>query len=136
MTQLEKEVSQMRQPGEPLQEEAIKRVLTDLLTKDGWDVQTAWGHQLGADIDARKGGKRWILEVKGPGKANAESKYFDNILGEILRRMDDPAARYSIVLPDKKEYRDRWEKLPRLAKERTTIGLLLVDGEGKVSFLT
>lgn len=120
---------------EPLQEEEIKHILTDLLTRDGWDVQTAWGHALGADIDARKAGERWVLEVKGPGKANAESKYFDNVLGEILRRMDDPDARYSIVFPDKKVFRDRWAKLPRLAKERTMIDLLLVDSDGSIDRL-
>lgn len=51
----------------PLHEEEIKTILTNYFTKEGWAVKTAWGHMPGVDIDARRGNKRWMIEVKGPG---------------------------------------------------------------------
>ena len=60
--------------------------------------------------------------------------YFIGILGEILQRMNDINARYSIAFPDIEQYRRLWNKLPRLAKERTAIDLILVDETGNISF--
>lgn len=116
-----------------LQEEDIKHVLYDYLTKEGWAVEVAWGHKLGVDIDARKNGKRWLIEVKGPGSRQPmRVNYFIGILGETLQRMNDPDARYSIAFPDMRQYRGLWERLPQLAKERTTIDMLLIDSEGNI----
>jgi len=121
---------------EPLQEEAIKHILTDWLIKDGWDVQTAWGHKRGVDIDAKRGSERWLIEVKGPGASSqARVNYFLGILGETLRRMDDAGARYSIAFPDMKQYRNLWYSLPKLAKERTAIDMILVDSNGSIEKL-
>ena len=58
--------------------------------------------------------------------------YFIGILGETLQRMDDPDARYSIAFPDMRQYRGLWERLPQLAKERTTIDMLLIDSKGNI----
>ena len=124
------------QEGQDLQEEDIKRILTDKLCSDGWSVKTAWGHSPGADIDATKNGHRWLIEVKGPGsRSPMRVNYFLSILGEILQRMEDPKAKYSIALPDMEQYRRLWNKLPKLAKERTTIDLILVDQSGKLTVL-
>ncbi len=118
-----------------LQEEDIKTVLTNMLKDEGWKVTTAWGHQPGVDIDAKKGNERWLIEVKGPGSRSAmRVNYFLSILGEMLQRMDDPNARYSIALPDLKQYRGLWERLPKLAKERTTIDLILVDTNKNITY--
>ena len=119
--------------GTPLEEEDIKHILTDRLTAEGWTVKTAWGHQPGVDIDARRGQERWLIEIKGPGSRQPmRVNYFIGILGETLQRMDDPAARYSIALPDMTQYRGLWARLPKLAKERTTIDILFVDSNGNI----
>jgi len=60
--------------------------------------------------------------------------YFLSILGEILQRMDDPEAKYSIALPDIKQFRLLWERFPSLAKKRTGISILFVDSNGKISY--
>jgi len=122
-----------RPTGEPLDEESIKRILTDKLNSEGWVVKTAWAHATGVDIDARRGSDRWMIEVKGPGsRPQMRVNYFLSMLGEILQRMDDPNARYSIALPDLPQYRGLWERLPMLAKQRTGIDILFVDTDGKV----
>jgi len=61
--------------------------------------------------------------------------YFIGILGETLQRMDDAKAKYSIALPDLKQYRGLWERLPEIAKKRTQISLLLVSGKGEIQEL-
>jgi len=51
---------------------------------------------------------------------------------ELLQRMDDPDARYSIALPDMQQFRRLWQRLPQLAKARTTISALFVSPSGNV----
>lgn len=87
----------------------------------------------GIDIDACKGSDRWIIEVKGCGSRNAmRVNYFLAILGETLQRMSDPNAKYSIALPNMKQYRNLWERLPQLAKERTGISVLFVSENSQI----
>lgn len=119
-----------------LSEDEIKKVLEQWLAADGWTSKVAWGRTAGIDIDAKRGRERWIIEVKGPGSSQPmRVNYFLGMLGETLQRMDSAAARYSIALPDLKQYRGLWERLPKLAKSRTTISLLLVDTAGHVEVL-
>jgi hypothetical protein len=58
--------------------------------------------------------------------------YFLGVLGETLQRMDDPKASYSIALPDRKQFRNLWNRLPVLAKQRTQITALFVSDGGQV----
>ena len=118
-----------------LQEDDVKKILADYLTKCGWQCQIAWGHAKGSDIVATKDGDKWIIEVKGPASRQPmRVNYFISILGETLQRMDDEKARYSIAFPDLDQYRRLWDKLPALAKQRTTIDLILIDESGEIHF--
>lgn len=122
---------------EALSEDEIKRVLESFLKSGGWEVQVAWGKERGIDIEAFRGTHRWVIEVKGPGsRQQMRVNYFLAILGETLQRMDDPEARYSIALPDLQQYRNLWNRLPRLAKHRTQISLLLIGEDGAVTELS
>ena len=94
-------------------------------------LKVAWGYIHGVDIEAVKGKQRWLIEVKGPGsRPEMRVNYFIGILGETLQRMDDPDAHYSIAFPDMQAFRSLWAKLPKLAKERTGIDLILIDEKG------
>lgn len=119
-----------------LSEDQIKRILDEWLQSEGWTTQVAWGRTPGIDIDAIRGGERWVIEVKGPGsRPPMRVNYFIGILGETLQRMDDPNAHYSVALPDLKQYRGLWDRLPDLAKSRTGISLLLVSKAGAIEQL-
>ncbi|GAB6180347.1 hypothetical protein JCM14036_16660 [Desulfotomaculum defluvii] len=116
-----------------LQEDNIKDILKDHLESKGWKTQLAMGKIHGIDIDAYKDKDRWIIEVKGCGSRDAmRVNYFLAILGEILQRMNDTKAKYSIALPNMKQYRNLWSKLPRLAKEKTGVTALFVNANGKI----
>ena len=116
-----------------LQEERAKKLLEKHLHSEGWETTIAWGRKHGTDIVAKKRNKEWRIEVKGCGSLNPmRVNYFLAILGEILQRMDEEDIKYSIALPDMKQYRDLWENLPALAKKRTGISMLFVRRNGQV----
>jgi len=116
-----------------LSEDEVKRHVEAWLTESGWRVAVKWGKSQGIDVEARKGQERWIIEAKGCGSLDPmRVNYFLSMLGELLQRMTDPGARYSIALPDMKQFRGLWGRLPGLAKSRTTISALFVESSGHV----
>lgn len=118
---------------ERLSEDELKEFLDAWLHSQGWSTRIAWAKARGIDIEASRGGKRWLIEVKGLGSRDAmRVNYFLGILGETLQRMADEEAKYSIALPDVPQFRGLWSRLPELAKSRTTITALFVSPEGVV----
>jgi len=112
-------------------EDEIKQVLRDFLSSESWTILgIAWGKSRGIDIEAERGGQRWLIEVKGIGsRPQMRVAYFLGVLGELLGRMTDPQAKYSIAVPDVVQFRNLWRRLPVEAKSRTRITALFV-GEG------
>lgn len=116
-----------------LSEDAIKHALRAYLERDGWQVEVAWGKRHGTDIVAMRGSQRWHIEAKGSGsRPEMRVNYFLAILGELLQRTTDPSAKHSIALPEMRQFRRLWERLPPLAKSRTGISALFVDEDGHV----
>lgn len=117
-------------------EDLVKRHLKAWLEKDGWSVQVAWAKTRGVDIAATRNNARWLIEVKGIGSLQPmRVNYFIGMLGELLQRMDDPNASYSIALPDHPQNRGLWNRLPELAKKRTGVTMLFVNTAGNVEHL-
>ena len=116
-----------------LSEDDVKRRLKIWLEDAGWQVEIKWGHDRGIDVVAKRGSEVWVIEAKGCGSRNPmRVNYFLAMLGETLQRMEEPSARYSIALPDMKQYRGLWNRLPKLAKSRTGISALFVAPDGEV----
>lgn len=116
-----------------LGEDEVKEALVQWLARDGWTSKVAWGRQQGIDIEATRGGERWIIEVKGCGSRDAmRVNYFLAILGETLQRMDSEDAWYSIAFPNMGQYRRLWSRLPALAKTRTQISALFVEDASNI----
>lgn len=119
---------------ENLSEDQLKHILAKWLEDDGWKVSVAWAKERGLDIEAKRGNERWCIEAKGCGSLQPmRVNYFIGILGETLQRMGDPKARYSIALPDLKQFRGLWDRLPSLAKKRTSISAIFVRADGTVA---
>jgi hypothetical protein len=119
--------------NDALSEDEMKKLLEVYLRENNWTPEIAWGKTRGIDIDARRRDERWIIEVKGSGSRSAmRVNYFIAILGELLQRMKDPNAKYSIALPNMEQFVKLWSKLPPVAKERTKISCLFVDANGKI----
>jgi hypothetical protein len=45
------------------------------------------------------------------------------------------ATRYSIALPDMRQFRGLWDRLPKLAKERIGITAIFVSSDGSIIVL-
>ena len=119
-----------------LSEDEVKGFIQSWLERDGWNVKVRWGREHGIDVEARSGKRRWIIEAKGCGSLpTMRVNYFISMLGETLQRMSDADAQYSIALPDMLQFRILWSRLPRLAKDRTTISLILVGRRGNIEHL-
>lgn len=119
-----------------LSEDDVKRYVHRWLEASGWKVSVAWGRTPGIDISAEKDNQRWLIEAKGGGSLPAmRVNYFLMMLGEILQRMDDPAAQYSIALPNMAQFRGLWGRLPQLAKDRLALTALLVSQDGTVELV-
>jgi hypothetical protein len=120
-----------------LSEDNVKLHLKNWLESQGWRTTVVWRKERGIDIEAFRNNQRWIIEAKGSGSRDQmRVNYFLSILGETLQRMNDPGAKYSIALPDHRQFRNLWARLPDLAKSRTTITMLFVDLNGKVEEIT
>jgi len=119
--------------NENLSEDELKMILKNHLEQEGWKVEVAWGKKTGVDIDAYRNNKRWIIEAKGCGSRSAmRVNYFISALGELLQRMNDDNAIYSIALPNMKQYKKLWDKLPDLAKQKNKISCLFVNKNGQI----
>lgn len=134
------------QPSEPLylkpqppsldflSEDFIKKAVGDWLRNQGWKVEIAWGGERGVDILAQRSKDVWIIEAKGHGGyPQKQGNYFLNGLGELLQRMDNPTARYSLAFPEIPRYQGLWERLPKFVKGRLNLSMLFVDDKGGVS---
>ena len=116
-----------------LSEDDVKRHLGAWLKNRDWAVEIAWGQERGLDIKAEKSAERWLIEAKGGGsRPEMRVNYFLAMLGETLQRMNDPHARYSIALPNMRQFRGLWTRLPALAKSRLGITALFVSQDGGV----
>lgn len=120
-----------------LTEPVVQNIVRDYLISEGWKIEhESKGHEHGVDLKATKEDNVWYIEVKGCGSSNAmRNNYFLSVLGEILQRMEDPNAHYSIALPDMDQFRNLWEKLPQEAKQRTKISVLFVKEDKTISLL-
>jgi len=124
-------------PDSIFSEDQVKKALERWLSAQGWSLEIAWAKARGIDIHAKRNNERWIIEAKGGGSLQPmRVNYFLGVLGETLQRMDDPDAAYSIALPDVKQFRGLWSRLPKLAKERTRITALFVSENGDVDQVT
>lgn len=118
-----------------LTEEQVKSFVNDYYITQGYQTTVAWGYTHGIDIVAQKDNEHLVIEVKGCGSRNPmRVNYFLAILGEILQRMDSETSKYYIALPKIQQYKNLWYRLPILAKQRTTINLILVDENGQLEF--
>jgi hypothetical protein len=117
-----------------LPERNVKQIVKAFLASEAWNTDVAIGATSPADIEARRGIHRWIIEVKGSEYLNPPiADSFVSILGRVLQRMNDPKCKYSVALPDAKPFHRLWERLPALAKDRTGITALFVNPAGSVT---
>jgi hypothetical protein len=86
-------------------------------------------HHQAVDWRDRQGCK---VEDHHPGLRHSAVAHFPGVLGELLCRITDPDAKYSIAVPDVPQFRNLWRRFPAEAKSRTRITALFVGEVGVV----
>lgn len=121
-------VKQFGYAGEAhLTEDQVKAAIKRALEAQGWSTAVAWGHIHGIDIEAISGDERFVLEAKGEGASNpARSVNFDGALGELIRRMSAPGARYGLALPAHRQFVSLVARLPLWIRQRLDLWFFFV----------
>ena len=79
-------------------ESEVEARFCEWLAGEGWtDIERASGTNY-LDVSAWKDGRRLVAESKGVTKDTGTD--VDTLYGQILRRMEDPAAAYALVVPE------------------------------------
>ncbi len=82
-------------------------------------------------IEARINNHNWFIKISDKLLTPLNPlDIFTAALGEILQRMDNPADKYSIALPNETPFLRLWSSLPDLVKHRLNITALFVDPAG------
>lgn len=110
-----------------LTEDQVKQAVEGALRQESWNVDTRWGRAHGIDIEARRGAERLVLEAKGEGSRPAmRVNFFLGALGELLQRMDSPAACYGLALPAHRQFAGLVSRLPAWVRARLNLRFYLV----------
>lgn len=110
-----------------LTEDTVKSALKQVFEADGWHTEVHYGHTQGIDIEAMRDVVRFVLEAKAEGSSDQErGNYFDGALGELLRRMNAPDARYGLALPAHRRYTGLVERLPLWIRQRLGLWFFFV----------
>jgi hypothetical protein len=115
-----------------LSKNKMKQILRNYLISQGWSTEITRRITHEIDIVANRDDMRWVIAVRG-GESRDFVESFDSILGSAVHIMEDPNKKYSVALPDTMPFRRLWERLPVLAKTRTSITALFVSESGKVT---
>jgi len=111
----------------PETEDEVKLRLFRYFEERGAQVEVRYGHLQGPDLVVFQGGRKLVIEAKGIGKhSTMQRNYFLSVLGEILRRMSDPNARYAVAFPDHPQYRRLWNRLPAWVKRHLRLTAFFV----------
>lgn len=110
-----------------LSEDAVKAAVKQVLEAAGWRTEVHFGQIQGIDIEAMRGDERCVLEAKGEGISDqARGNYFDGALGELLRRMNAPDARYGLALPAHRRFTGLVARLPLWIRQRLGLWFFFV----------
>lgn len=115
-----------------LSRDKIKQILRNYLYSEGWSTEIVRRITKEIDIVANRDDMQWVIAVRGE-ESHDFVDTFDSILGSAVHIMEDPHKKYSVALPDTMAFRRLWERLPVLAKTRTSITALFVGEDGKVT---
>jgi len=119
-----------------ISEDDVNESVAGYLKSDGWNIESqSLGHKRGCDIVAKKGTRSLYIEAKGESidKSAGNRNNFLEALGQLLMRMED-GAEYALALPDNKQYKNYWEKLPACAKTTMKLSAYFVSVDQERNF--
>lgn len=113
----------------------MKRNTEDLCNLiKSWLGEHGWEYNENKDyIEAHSGEKRWVINVQGMKRGRRQTLPVK--LSEVIKRIDDVNAHYSIAFNDSITYRRQWNEIPEAVKERLNMSVILADKKGNITEL-
>lgn len=103
----------------------LPSLIKEWLEEKGWDIIEHARY-----IEAHKDMQKWYIDIYQA--TRGRKMPLPNKLTEILKRMEDRDAYYSVALVDSPIYRKQWNEIPLAAKERLQVSVILADRLGHV----
>lgn len=112
-------------------EDEVKAAVKSALERRSYEVIVQWGQKSGPDVEAKLGGARIVMEVKGEGRYRQMlGNYFLQGLAQIILRMDDVATEYALALPAHASHAELVLKVPRRVREALRLDFYFVRPMG------
>lgn len=110
----------------------MKRNTEDLCNLiKSWLAEHSWEYVENKDyIEAHNGKGRWIINVQGIKRGRKQTLPVK--VSEVMKRMSDTSAHYSIAFNDSITYRRQWNEIPTQVKEKLNMSVILADKKGNI----
>lgn len=103
----------------------LPSLIKEWLEEKGWNTVEHSRY-----IEAQKDTQKWYIDIYQA--TRGRKMPLPNKITEMLKKMDDGDAHYSVALVDSPVYRKQWNEIPSAAKERLQVSVILADRAGRV----
>lgn len=103
----------------------LPSLIKEWLQEKGWNTV-----EHNRYIEASKDMQKWYIDIYQA--TRGRKMPLPNKITEMLKKMEDANAQYSVALVDSPIYRKQWNEIPAAAKERLQVSVILADRLGHV----
>lgn len=103
----------------------LPRLVKAWLEERGWETL-----EHNRFIEAKKEDEKWFIDIYQA--TRGRKMPLPNKLTEVIKKMEDEKAYYSVALVDSPIYRRQWNEIPDVAKDRLKVSVLLADRTGQI----
>lgn len=103
----------------------LPRLVKAWLEERGWETL-----EHNRFIEAKREDEKWFIDIYQA--TRGRKMPLPNKLTEVIKKMEDESAFYSVALVDSPIYRRQWNEIPDVAKDRLKVSVLLADRTGQI----
>ena len=103
----------------------LPSLIKEWLEEKGWETI-----EHNRYIEAKKQERKWFIDIYQTTRGRKVP--LPSKLTDMIKKMDDNDAYYSVALVDSPIYRKQWNEIPSVAKERLQVSVILADRMGHV----
>lgn len=103
----------------------LPSLINEWLEERGWQTSKHSRY-----IEASKSEKKWYIDIYQT--TRGRKMPLSSKISDVIKKMEDDEALYSVALVDSPIYRKQWEELPSGAKKRLQVSVILADHMGNV----
>jgi hypothetical protein len=85
------------------------------------------------DLVAVKPNDRWVIEAKG--MTSQTTVDFNTCLGQLIKSMTSPEAKYAIAVPNEIKYKNQSMKIPDYFRTINNLYILVIDKNAQIQII-